>query len=39
MVEVAHISAVDTLYTDIAPPAAFMQLLAQSDVSCEIATP
>jgi DeoR family transcriptional regulator, glycerol-3-phosphate regulon repressor len=37
MVEVAHISAVDALYTDIPPPAAFMQLLAQSDVSCETA--
>jgi DeoR family transcriptional regulator, glycerol-3-phosphate regulon repressor len=38
MVEVAHISAVDALYTDAPPPPAFMQLLAESDVSCEIAT-
>jgi DeoR family transcriptional regulator, glycerol-3-phosphate regulon repressor len=39
MVEVEHISAVDALYTDRAPPAAFLELLAQSDVSCEIAQP
>jgi DeoR family glycerol-3-phosphate regulon repressor len=37
MVEVAHISAVDALYTDAPPPPAIAQLLADSDVSCEVA--
>ncbi|MGL4574729.1 MAG: DeoR/GlpR family DNA-binding transcription regulator [Burkholderiaceae bacterium] len=34
MVELAHISQVDTLYTDAPPPATFSQMLAEADVSC-----
>jgi DeoR family transcriptional regulator, glycerol-3-phosphate regulon repressor len=36
MVELAHISQVDTLYTDAPPPATFSQMLAEADVSCVV---
>lgn len=37
MVEVAHVSKVDTLFTDAMPPGAFAALLAEAGVSVEVA--
>ena len=37
MVEVGRLSQIDTLFTDSAPPPAFISLLAVADVSCVIA--
>ncbi len=38
MVEVGRLDQVDTLFTDIAPPAAFNALLAEAGVTCVIGT-
>jgi DeoR family glycerol-3-phosphate regulon repressor len=38
MVEVAHISSIDALYTDAPPPGEFGTLLAEADVAVEIAS-
>jgi DeoR family transcriptional regulator, glycerol-3-phosphate regulon repressor len=39
MVEVAHVSQIDRLFTDATPPEPFHRLLADAQVHCEIATP
>ncbi len=38
MVEVAHLSAIDRLFTDASPPEPFNRLLADAQVHCEIST-
>ena len=37
MVELAHLSHIDRLFTDAPPPDSFVQLLEQSGVECSIA--
>ncbi len=37
MVEVAHLSQIDRLFTDSTPPAPFVELLEQAEVRCEVA--
>lgn len=39
MVEVAHLSQIDRLFTDERPPSAFVALLEQAQVRCEVAGP
>jgi DeoR family transcriptional regulator, glycerol-3-phosphate regulon repressor len=39
MVEVAHMSQIDRLFTDATPPEPFHRLLADAQVHCEIAKP
>jgi DeoR family transcriptional regulator, glycerol-3-phosphate regulon repressor len=39
MVEVAHVSQIDRLFTDATPPEPFHRLLADAQVHCEIAKP
>ena len=36
MVEVAHLSAIDRLFTDIAPPEPFPRILSDAQVQCEL---
>jgi DeoR family glycerol-3-phosphate regulon repressor len=37
MVELAHLSHIDRLFTDALPPESFVQLLVQSGVECTVA--
>ena len=39
MVEVAHVSKIDSLFTDAVPPGDFATLLAEAGVAVEIAAP